>query len=163
MPGPIAAAVARISSAPACVAGLRPWARPSLATWRRTACRMPAGTGTSSTVAAPGPSRRATWDTNSGLPSLRRCTTASTSASAPGSMSRMSWGERPERTCGGLADSSAAITSLTSGSSGRLGGAVGGQQHHPGQPRGRREAQQQDGWAARRVQVIEDHGQRGGP
>ena len=124
---------------------------------------MPAGTGTSSTAAAPGPSRRATWDTNNGLPSLRRWTTASTSASAPGSMSRMSSADRPARTSGGLADSSAAITSLTSGSSGRLGGAVGGEQHDPGQPRGRREPQQQDGWAARRVQVIEDHGQRGGP
>ena len=46
---------------------------------------------------------------------------------------------------------------------GRLGGSVGGEQHDPGQPGGRREPQQQDGWAARRVQVIEDHGQRGGP
>ena len=117
MPGPSAAAVARISCAagvPSPVAASVVW--PSLATWRRTACRMPAGTGTSSTVAAPGPSRRATWDTNSGLPSLRRCTTASTSASAPGSMSRMSPADRPARTSGGLADSSAAITSLTSGS-----------------------------------------------
>ena len=46
---------------------------------------------------------------------------------------------------------------------GRLGGSVGGEQQDPGQPGGRREPQQQDGWAARRVQVIEDHGQRGGP
>ena len=120
MPGPSAAAVARISSAagppspgsaPGSIVGGR-----SQATWRRTACRMPAGTGTSSTAAAPGPSRRATWETNSGLPSLRRWTAASTPASAPGSMSWMSWAERPERTSGGLADSSAAITSLTSGS-----------------------------------------------
>ena len=77
---------------------------------------MPAGTGTSSTVAAPGPSSRATWETNSGLPSLRRWTAASTSASAPGSMSPMSSADRPVRTSGGLTDSSAAITSLTSGS-----------------------------------------------
>ena len=119
MPGPSAAAVARMSSAvgvPSPVSVLPVLASPSLATWRRTACRMPAGTGTSSTAAAPGPSRRATWDTNNGLPSLRRWTTASTSASAPGSMSWMSPAERPARTSGGLADSSAAITSLTSGS-----------------------------------------------
>ena len=116
MPGPSAAAVARISSAPGVVSPVAALASASLATWRRTACRMPAGTGTSSTAAAPGPSRRATWDTNNGLPSLRRCTTASTSASAPGSMSRMSPADRPARTSGGLADSSAAITSLTSGS-----------------------------------------------
>ena len=77
---------------------------------------MPAGTGTSSTAAASGPSRRATWETNSGLPSLRRWTTARTRASAPGSMSRMSAADSPPRTSGGLTDSSAAITSLTSGS-----------------------------------------------
>ena len=46
---------------------------------------------------------------------------------------------------------------------GRLGGAVGGEQHDPGQPCGRREAQQQGRRPPGGVQVVKDHGQRGGP
>ncbi len=46
---------------------------------------------------------------------------------------------------------------------GGLGGAVGGEQQDPGQPRGRREPQQQRRWAADGVQVVEDHDQRAGP
>ena len=46
---------------------------------------------------------------------------------------------------------------------GGLGGSVGGEQQDPGQPRGRREPQQQGRGPPGGVQVVEDHDQRGGP
>ena len=71
----------------------------------RPARGLPAGTGTSSTAAAPGPSRSAPpRDTDQRVAFAAALHDGGTvSRTAPGSMSRMSPADRPARTSGGLA------------------------------------------------------------